>query len=110
RAAFFLVVPLALVTATLGIWRVPNPPVLRRAPAIDWGGALLSTIGIAGVISAIILAPADRVSALCFLSVGVLALIGFPPHAPRPRCCPRAFFSRLPSSGSTSSRFSSTSR
>src|SRR5215471_14307924 len=66
RAVFFLVVPLALLTATLGIWRVPDPPVLRRAPAIDWGGAFLSTIGIAGIISAIILAPADRVAALCF--------------------------------------------
>ena len=97
RAAFFLVVPLALLTATLGIWRVPNPPVLRRAPAIDWGGALLSTLGIAGVISAIILAPDDRLAALCFSLVGVLALIGFARHegrTPTPMLPPRLLLSR----------------
>src|SRR5262245_7162149 len=77
RATFFLAVPMALLTAMLGIWRVPNPPMLRRAPAIDWGGASLSTIGIAGLVTAIILAPGDRVAGSCLLLVGALALAGF---------------------------------
>lgn len=57
----------------LGIRRVPNPPVLRSAPAIDWGGALLSTVGIAGLVSAIILAPVDLVAKSFLFLVSILA-------------------------------------
>ena len=97
RATFFLVVPIALLTAMLAIWRVPDPPVLRRAPAIDWGGASLSSIGIAGLVAAIILAPVDRIAACGLAAVGVLALAGFAlveRRTPAPMVPPRLLLSR----------------
>src|SRR5262245_52885951 len=97
RAAFFLVVPFALLAAILGIRRVPNPPVLRSAPAIDWGGALLSTVGIAGLISAIILAPVDLPAGSFLFLISILALTGFAlleQRVPTPMLPPRLLLSR----------------
>ena len=77
RAAFFLVVPFALVAAMLGLRRVPAPPVLRSAPVVDWGGGLFSTLGIAALVSGVILAPIERAAASSLLLLALLALGGF---------------------------------
>jgi len=77
RGAFLLVVPLALLTVLVAKWRVPDPPTLRRAPPVDWWGAVLSTFGIAGLVSAIILSPANGVAASLLLLFGTLAVLSF---------------------------------
>jgi EmrB/QacA subfamily drug resistance transporter len=77
RAAFFAVVPMALLAVFVAKWRVPNPPVLRRAPPVDWVGAALSTVGIGGLISAIILSTTHGVAASLLLVIGTLALASF---------------------------------
>jgi EmrB/QacA subfamily drug resistance transporter len=77
RAAFLAVVPLALVAVLVARWRVPDPPVLRRAPPVDWVGAVLSTFGIGGLISAIILSTTHGGAAFLLLAIGMLALGSF---------------------------------
>jgi EmrB/QacA subfamily drug resistance transporter len=54
RSVFFLIVPLALVTLVLTLSRLPDVRIGRRQPSIDWAGAALATIGLAGVVLGII--------------------------------------------------------
>src|SRR6185369_1695480 len=42
RVAFATIVPVAFATFALTERRVPDPPVMRRAPPIDWLGACLA--------------------------------------------------------------------
>ncbi len=77
RVAFFSVVPLALLAVLVARWRVPDPPVLRRAPPVDWAGAALSILGIGGAIAAIILSTTHGVAAFVLLAIGAFALAGF---------------------------------
>ena len=96
RAAFFLVVPLALLTVAVARFRVPVPPTLRRAPPVDWIGAALSALGIGAMISAIILSPVRGAAALPLLAIGALALASFgwlERRNPAPMVPPRLLFS-----------------
>lgn len=77
RASFLFVVPIALVTMIVAGWRVPDPPTLRRAPPVDWSGAMLSSLGVASVIAAIIVSSASALFASALLAIGVLTLAGF---------------------------------
>lgn len=54
RSVFFLIVPLALITLVLSVTRLPDVRIGRRQPSIDWTGAALATIGLAGVVFGII--------------------------------------------------------
>ena len=54
RSVFFLIVPIALVTLVLAITRLPDVRIGRRQPSIDWAGAALATIGLAGIVFGII--------------------------------------------------------
>jgi EmrB/QacA subfamily drug resistance transporter len=54
RSTFFLIVPIALVTLVLALSRLPDVRIGRRQPSIDWAGAALATIGLAGIVFGII--------------------------------------------------------
>src|SRR5215475_3880769 len=54
RAGFLSVVPFALAALAVAHRRVPEPPVRRNAPAVDWMGGVLATVGLGGIVFAII--------------------------------------------------------
>jgi len=62
RAAFFLLVPLALITLAIALARVPDVRIGRDRPAIDWRGAALATTGLALVVFGIIGATSGGVA------------------------------------------------
>jgi len=54
RAVFLLVVPLALPTLAIALYRVPDVRTGRRAAAIDWWGAATATAALATLVLGII--------------------------------------------------------
>ena len=96
RVAFATIVPLALVTLAIAALRVPDPPVMRRAPPVDWTGAVLATIGLAATVTGII--AFDRSAGpLVALAAGLAALGVFVVHERRtahPMVPPGLFRSR----------------
>ncbi|MEO8663251.1 MAG: MFS transporter [Bryobacteraceae bacterium] len=52
RWVFLINVPIAAVVVALVALRVPNNPSPSRGVALDWPGALLTTLGLAGVVYA----------------------------------------------------------
>jgi EmrB/QacA subfamily drug resistance transporter len=71
RWAFFLNLPIGLVVLVLTLWRVPESRASEAGQRLDWAGALLATLGLAGVVFAFIESmPLVGV-------VGVFALIAF---------------------------------
>src|SRR5262249_54441741 len=96
RVAFATIVPVALVTLAVATRRVPDPPVMRGVPPVDWLGATLATVGLFGVVSAIIGGGATAASAAA-LAGGIAALVGFAIHerrTPAPMVPPTLFASR----------------
>jgi EmrB/QacA subfamily drug resistance transporter len=80
RAAFFLLVPLALVAITIAVARVPDVRIGRRSPVIDWWGAGLATAGLATVVFGIISATDGGVAqprVLAPLLAGLALLAAF---------------------------------
>jgi EmrB/QacA subfamily drug resistance transporter len=71
RWAFFINVPLALAVLGLTLWRVPESRAGHVARPLDWPGALLTTIGLGGVVFALI------ESAPIAGAIGVVSLIAF---------------------------------
>jgi MFS family permease len=82
RVAFAAVVPPVLITLAIGARRVPDPPVMRRAPAVDWGGALLATLGLLGIVGGII-AFGPGAAPVVALVGGAAALLAFVLHERR---------------------------
>ena len=70
RLAFFLNLPIALVTLLL-TWRIPECAAANRMAPIDWVGALLTAIGLGGIVYAAI----EGVPMAG--GIGALALIAF---------------------------------
>jgi EmrB/QacA subfamily drug resistance transporter len=96
RVAFATIVPVALVTLGLAALRIPDPPVLRRAPPIDWLGAALVTLGLFGVVAGIITLGTYPTSPVA-LCVGIAAIVAFAAHERRsaaPMLAPSLFASR----------------
>src|SRR5262249_3129238 len=54
RWVFFINLPLALVVFALTIWRVPECGFRHTEQKLDWAGALLTVIGLGGVVYALI--------------------------------------------------------
>ncbi len=81
RAAFFLLVPLALVTLAIAVARVPDVRIGRGSlPSIDWWGAGLATAGLTTVVFGIISGTSGGVaqpSVLLPLVAGVALLVAF---------------------------------
>jgi EmrB/QacA subfamily drug resistance transporter len=75
RSVFFLIVPLALITLVLTLTRLPDVRIGRRQPSIDWAGAALATVGLAGVVFGIIRLRTG-IAALLPLGGG-LGILGF---------------------------------
>src|SRR5262245_32946375 len=63
RVAFAAIVPVALAAFAVAARRVPDPPVMRGAQPVDWLGAALATVGLFGVVSAIIGGGATKAAA-----------------------------------------------
>ena len=49
RAIFFINVPIALVTLGLAFWQVPESRDASDGATVDWRGAFLATLGLAGL-------------------------------------------------------------
>ena len=50
RWVFFINVPLALVVIALTIWLVPGGGANKEGSTLDWFGALLTTVGLGGIV------------------------------------------------------------
>ena len=91
RAAFFVVVPFALVTLAGALARMPDVRVGRQRPQIDWWGVALATAGLGALVFGLIS------SALGVLAGGLALLLAFAWHETRtasPMVPPRLFRSR----------------
>ena len=54
RWVFFINLPLALVVLAMTIWRVPECGFKHAEQKLDWAGALLTVIGLGGIVYALI--------------------------------------------------------
>src|SRR5262245_21231405 len=96
RVALAAIVPVALVALAVAARRVPDPPLMRGAEPFDWLGAALATVGLFGVVSAIIGGGATKTTAAA-LAGGMAALVAFAIHERRtsaPMVPPTLFASR----------------
>lgn len=71
RWAFFINLPLGLIVLIVAFWKVPESKAGDPRARTDWPGGLLATVGLGGIVFALIQ------SALIAGIVGALALIGF---------------------------------
>ncbi len=71
RWVFFINVPLALIVLILALWKVPESRAGETGAGTDWPGALLATVGLGGIVFALLQ------SMLIAGMVGAVALIGF---------------------------------
>jgi EmrB/QacA subfamily drug resistance transporter len=81
RWVFFINLPIALVVVALTVWRVPECQAMNPRPRLDWPGAMLATLGLAGIVYGLI------ESAPIAGATGVVALIAFlfvEAHSPAP--------------------------
>jgi EmrB/QacA subfamily drug resistance transporter len=74
RAAFLLLVPLALVTLAIALARVPDVRIGRDRPTIDWWGAGLATAGLTLLVFGIIGATSGGVAQASVLGPVVAGL------------------------------------
>ena len=90
RAGFWSIVPFALATLAVAHRRVPEPPRRRDSAAVDWWGGVLATVGLGGLVFAIIASGTSGVDSRTLVvaaAVGVLGLVGLATlelHAPSP--------------------------
>ncbi len=82
RVAFAAVLPPAALALLVTHLRVPDPPVMRRTPDVDWIGAALATLGLLGIVSGIIAVGAG-VPAWVALAAGLGAVGAFVVHERR---------------------------
>jgi len=52
RWVFFINLPVALIVLALLLWRVPEPTARKERQPLDWLGAVLTTLGLGGVVYA----------------------------------------------------------
>ena len=80
RGVFFINIPLALLALAALRWKVPESRDARDAPRLDYPGAALVTVGLAGITYGFIEAPARGLSdpqILLALIGGAAALLAF---------------------------------
>ncbi len=80
RWVFGINVPLALIAGLIAVARVPEARVAATSGRFDVAGSAVVTIGLAGVVYALIEGPATgwRPLAIGAAAIGVLSLIAFP--------------------------------
>jgi EmrB/QacA subfamily drug resistance transporter len=90
RAAFLAVVPLAVVTLGVALWRVPEPPRRRDPAVVDWWGGLLATVGLGGLVFAVIASGDSTVQPWLLIAsalggaVAVVGLVALERRSPAP--------------------------
>ena len=80
RAVFFLNVPMAAAVILISLWHVPESRETNERGALDWIGATLVTLGLGGLVYALIESARvgfSNVVVIVSLSLGVLMLILF---------------------------------
>ncbi len=80
RAIFFLNIPLAVAIVLISIRHIPETRALTKHGPIDWLGALLATVGLAGLTFGLIESSRLTLFALPVLAsvgVGLVALVAF---------------------------------
>jgi EmrB/QacA subfamily drug resistance transporter len=80
RAVFFINLPLAAAVIIISLWRVPESRSNNESGPLDWPGASLATIGLAGIVFGLI--ESSRSGSLSLFvvgafAIGVLSLVGF---------------------------------
>jgi EmrB/QacA subfamily drug resistance transporter len=78
RWIFFINVPLAIAVVVISLWRIPESRTENGGVRLDWPGILLATVGLGGIVYALIELPNGRPSAPIAGIVGLLAWIAFP--------------------------------
>lgn len=76
RWVFFINLPLALATLAITFWRVPESRSEGMEGGLDWVGAVLATVGLAGITFALIEAHRRGPAVLLTAFLGALCLIG----------------------------------
>jgi EmrB/QacA subfamily drug resistance transporter len=71
RWVFFINLPIALIVIALALWRIPETEAKQEHQKLDWRGALLTTVGLGGIVYAF-LESKPWVGVL-----GLIALAGF---------------------------------
>ena len=98
RWVFFINLPLALATLVITFWKVPESRNEQmRDAGLDWIGAGLGTLGLAGVTFGLIEAHREGPSALLASGIGIACLMGlifFEMRIPSPMLPLRFFRSR----------------
>ena len=80
RWVFFLNVPLAAVVLLISFWKVPESRDENARGKLDWPGALLVTLGLVGIVYALIESGATglgQANVLIALALGIVALLAF---------------------------------
>jgi MFS family permease len=77
RWVFFINLPVAMAVLALTLWHVPESRGTDRNQRLDWPGVLLTTIGLGGVVYALIEFSQDRAAVGVSAIIGVSALIMF---------------------------------
>lgn len=80
RWVFFLNIPLAIVVLLISFWKVPESRDENAHGRLDWPGALLVTLGLAGIVYGLIESGATGLvqpTVLIALALGVMALAAF---------------------------------
>lgn len=77
RWVFFLNLPLAVAVVWIALARVPESKSARQQQGVDAAGAVMATVGLGGIVFALIEAGNNRVGAMIAGVIGVVALLGF---------------------------------
>lgn len=78
RWVFFINVPLAIVVVALSLWRVPESTAGDHGVRLDWPGMLLTTVGLSGMIFALIELPNGSPAVPFAGLIGLAAWAAFP--------------------------------
>lgn len=80
RWVFFLNIPLALIVLAISFWKVPESRDEQVQGRLDWPGAVLITLGLAGIVFGLIESGATGLGqphVLIALAIGAVALSAF---------------------------------
>lgn len=76
RWVFFINLPLAAATLAITFWQVPESRNEQMRGGLDWTGAVLGTVGLAGITFALIEAHREGPAAWLAAAMGLLCLVG----------------------------------
>ncbi|HEV8117009.1 MAG TPA: MFS transporter, partial [Thermoanaerobaculia bacterium] len=80
RWAFLVNIPIACAVVVISLWRVPESRGETAGSNLDWPGALLATVGLGGVVYALLESPGlgwKHPAVLATMALGLLALAAF---------------------------------